>query len=144
MSIGSSMTNEVIAMRINKGPTGDITMTLSDDERYLIKQCLNECCHGFRIQDFKRKIGADKAVVSQYLDQLGAAKVSPKATAGGLHIAEAGDGVDVTLTPDQARIFLNCMSETEKELGPSEFPSRFGASLDEVKGLFAAIDAKLT
>ena len=53
------------------------------------------------------------------------------------------DAYRVTLTPADARIFVNCMNETEKALSPWEFPSRFGAKLDEVKAIFSAIEQQL-
>ncbi|HVA13447.1 MAG TPA: hypothetical protein VNF99_09375 [Stellaceae bacterium] len=125
--------------------SGKISIAITDDERYLIKQCLNECCHGFRIVDFVGTIGAPKALVSGLLDQLGDATTKTSGETDVLQIARLNDDkVRVDLTTEQARIFVNCMNETERVLGPREFPSRFGAKIEEVKGLFSQIEARLT
>lgn len=133
---------KAIAMRANKGPGGELCVIVSNDERYLIKQCLNECCNGFRISDFAGKIGAERSVVAQMLDQLGNVNRSSVGATGGVRIARLADGnCSLTLTQKQAHILLNCMKETERALGAGEFPSRFGATLDEVKGLFSLIES---
>jgi hypothetical protein len=132
-------------MHVQKDTTNRISIVISDDERYLIKQCLNECCHGFRIADFVSTIGASKAVVSRLLDQLGDAQDTVEIADDLLQISRVGnDEVRVSLTPEQGRIFVNCMHETERVLGPKEFPSRFGAKMDEVKQLFSMIEAHLS
>jgi hypothetical protein len=131
-------------MYVKRESNETISIVISDDERYLIKQCLNECCHGFRIADFEHTIGATKVVVSRLLDQLGSGDGQDEAGNDALRIVRLGaQQVRVSLMPEQARIFVNCMVETERVLGPKEFPSRFGATMDEVKSLFSAIEAEL-
>jgi hypothetical protein len=135
---------KVMAMEVNQNDDGLLEIIVSDGERYLIKQCLNECCHGFRISDFPGKIGASKTVVSSILDQINDASGSTYPGLRNVPITRIDkDTVRIVLTPEQGRIFVNCMNEAERTLGPSEFPSRFGASFDEVKTLFSAIEAAL-
>jgi hypothetical protein len=48
----------------------------------------------------------------------------------------SGDTYRLTMAPQEARIFVNGMKEAEKSLDAWEFPSRFGAKLDDVKAPF--------
>ena len=52
------------------------------------------------------------------------------------------DEYRLTLTPAEGRIFINCMNETIRELG-SEFATRMGAEVDEIKGVIASLEAAL-
>jgi hypothetical protein len=47
-----------------------VELVLSVHELSTIHQCLNEICHGFVVTDFRRRIGAEVAVVSHILDEL--------------------------------------------------------------------------
>ena len=49
----------------------------------------------------------------------------------------------VTLQPAEARIFINCMNETIKEIAGWEFPTRMGAKVDEIKVVIASLEAAL-
>lgn len=131
-------------MNVTKAANGVVDITMSKDERYLIKECLNECCYGIRIPDFTGTIGADKALVSRLLDQLDSGADQSQPGPDNLQIARvAADQWRVRLSREQAHIFINCMDEIEKRLGPSAFPAHFGAKIDEVKALFSAIKAQL-
>ncbi|MGH7091751.1 MAG: hypothetical protein ACREFQ_22915 [Stellaceae bacterium] len=131
-------------MHLNQVIGERLEFDMTRDERYLIKGCLNECCHGFRLSDFRDKIGAEKPVVSTLLDQLSDAEELSAPSPEELGIIRGeGDRLRVALTRDQARVFVNCMNETEKALDAWEFPSRLGAPLSEVKALFSTIEAAL-
>lgn len=129
-------------MDVSNASGGRVELTMSDDERYLIKQCLNECCFGFRISDFRAKIGAERSAVIKLLDQLQQAKDAPAPGPEELGVTRNENGsLRVALTREQARTFVNCMNETEKAIAMSEFHSRFGAPMSAVKSLFSTIDA---
>lgn len=131
-------------MQIERGPQDQIELTVSNDERYLIKQCLNECCHGFRIADFRNAIGADKPLVSRLLDEIDdAVDQTPSGPEDLTIVSDGKKGFKITLSQAQARIFVNCMSETTKALDARDFPSRIGGKFDEVKALFSQIAANL-
>ena len=57
-------------MQITKQPNGDVAMSLNLDELNWLGQALNECCHGFPMQDFHARIGVDRNVAVKLLDQI--------------------------------------------------------------------------
>jgi hypothetical protein len=55
-------------MKVDRLADGDIEMMLTGKELYTIRQCLNEVCNGFRVPDFKSRIGVDESVAIELLD----------------------------------------------------------------------------
>jgi hypothetical protein len=53
------------------------------------------------------------------------------------------DQYRVTLSAAEARIFINCMNETIKELGGWEFQTRMGATEAQIQSIIASIDETL-
>ncbi len=49
------------------------------------------------------------------------------------------DQYRVTLSSSEARIFINCMNETIKELGGWEFQTRMGATEPQIQGIIRSL-----
>jgi len=49
----------------------------------------------------------------------------------------------LTLTPAEARIFINCFVEAETALGERELPIRLFGPLEQIRAVFSAIEAAL-
>ena len=49
----------------------------------------------------------------------------------------------ITLTPAEARIFVNCMKLAIKEIATREFGTRVGATPEEITTVIAALEAAL-
>jgi len=57
-------------MHVSKRADGKIEIDVTSFELSRLCQCLNECCHGFRMTDFPAQIGAEKPEVVRLLDQM--------------------------------------------------------------------------
>jgi hypothetical protein len=57
-------------MRIAKMSGGQIELALSFDQLDTIKNCLNKVCGGFKVMDFKARIGLDEDVTSRLADEM--------------------------------------------------------------------------
>jgi len=55
----------------------------------------------------------------------------------------AEDEFRMILAPAEARIFINCMNETIKQVGARGFHSRMGATVDQIRSVIAALEAAL-
>jgi hypothetical protein len=64
-------------MKVLTQPDGSLALELSGEELEWLHQTLNECCNGFRIQNFEAKIGVDPAEVRQMLEQINDAYDAP-------------------------------------------------------------------
>ncbi len=58
-------------MKVAKPPSAALELELSGEELEWLRQTLNECCNGFRVEDYNGTIGADEAVLRRMLDQIG-------------------------------------------------------------------------
>jgi len=57
-------------MIVEKLANGQVEIVATESERYIIAQCLNECCNGFKLADFEARIGAGRPHVEELLDKL--------------------------------------------------------------------------
>ncbi len=49
----------------------------------------------------------------------------------------------MTLAPVEVHIFISCMNETIKQIRASEYPTRMGAEVEEIKAVIASLEAAL-
>lgn len=56
-------------------------------------------------------------------------------------LKKAEDAFVLTLTPAEAQIFINSMNETLRRIPASEYWTRMGAELDEIKSTIASLEA---
>ncbi len=57
-------------MQVTDRTEGEVELTLNLDEFCAIKDCLNEVCNGFRMTDFRRRIGVERDVARRLLGQI--------------------------------------------------------------------------
>ena len=58
-------------------------------------------------------------------------------------IREGVDAFRMTLSSAEARIVVNCMNETIKQIGPREYATRMSASIDQIRTVIAAVETAL-
>jgi len=116
-------------------------MILTGKELYTIRQCLNEVCNGFRVPEFKSRIGVDESVAIKLLDDT---RISSKKNVATI----SDDSFRLTVTQDECRVLLSSMKETFREghgegIPPREYPTRIGTTADNVKAIVSTIEAAL-
>ncbi len=58
-------------------------------------------------------------------------------------LKSAKDDFRMTLSQADARIFINCMAETIRQISPREYQLRMGATQDQIKNVIASLEAAL-
>jgi hypothetical protein len=128
-------------MKVDRLADGDIEMTVTGKELYTVRQCLNEVCNGFKVPDFKSRIGVDENAA---IKLLGETRISSRQKVAAI----SGDSYRLTVTQDECRILVNSMKETFRGgrgegIPLREYRTRVGASVEEVKAIISAIEAAL-
>jgi hypothetical protein len=128
-------------MKVNRLANGDIEMMLTGKELYTIRQCLNEVCNGFRVPDFKSRIGVDESAAIELLDET---RISSHKKVANL----SEDLFRLSVARDECRVLVNSMKETFREgrgegIPLREYRTRVGASVEEIKALISQIEVAL-
>ena len=125
-------------MKIERSRDGDIEMTMPHDEVAGLRQCLNEVLNGYRIPDFKARIGVDESVVDALLKDT-------KRHGGRKRTAIEDDCHRLVLTPADCRVLVACMKDTLNgdDIMPSEYQTRIGLETTEVHTMILQIEAAL-
>lgn len=55
----------------------------------------------------------------------------------------AEEAYRMTITPAEARVFINCMKATFDGMGAWEYPTRMGATRQQVEHVIASLEAAL-
>jgi hypothetical protein len=128
-------------MNVARSANGLIELTVTGKELYTIRQCLNEVCNGFRVADFKARIGVDESAAIALLDET---RISSRKKVA----AVSDDCFRLTVTRDECRVLVNSMKETFREeygegIPLREYRTRVGTTVDDVKSITAIIEAAL-
>jgi hypothetical protein len=128
-------------MNVDRRADGDVEITLTGKELYAVRQCLNEVCNGFRVSDFKARIGVDESAAIELLDET---RISSRKKVAAI----SDDRFRLTVTRDECRILVNSMKETFREgrgegIPLREYRTRVGTTVDDVKAIISAIEAAL-
>ncbi|HLY68704.1 MAG TPA: hypothetical protein VKR53_03175 [Puia sp.] len=95
------------------------TFNLNPDEIWPLLNILNEICHGIKINNFEKTIGAKKDSVVKLLDKITE--------------IENEQCCFLKLNDFELKILENSFSEVFKQIDLWEFQTRIGVSLDEAK-----------
>lgn len=109
---------------------GDETVFRFNSEEWgLFGNALNEVINGFRVPEFERTIGMEKASLKQLLRHL--------------HTLNDSDELDLGIR--ETRAARNALCETLRELGPSrwEFQTRTGYDLERANAILTKLDCLL-
>jgi hypothetical protein len=96
---------------------------LSSHEWKLLRQCLNEVLHGFKLQDTQTKIGMSEEHLSQFLGYL-----------NGLE-----DNQEIRIDSSRAIFLVKVLRETLREFPGAQFRERTGYKFREGEALFARL-----
>ena len=58
-------------------------------------------------------------------------------------LREGEDVFRMTLSSAEARILVNCMNETIKQIGTREYATRMSANIDQIRTLISALETAL-
>lgn len=127
-------------MNIRKLESGNIGIELQRTELRWFSQALNECCNGFRIKNFEATTGVEETVLLSMLDDIGEMYQAPAGYKNDMGIVKISEEkFQMTLTQTDARVFINCMSETIKTLGDWEYQTRMGAKVEQIEAVIASL-----
>ncbi len=93
-------------------------ININSNEFYIILAVLNEVCHGLRISNFEKTIGAAEQTVIAFMDGLKAKGLSEEV---------------LLLKDSEVQILKNSFKEVFRQLEEFEFETRIGFSIEEAQ-----------
>jgi len=105
-------------MILSRRNAGGVTLTLTRDEIVLLSNCLNEALNGFAIEDMERKLGGTREQLDAIFGELNQKYAENHSADSMLQLGSA-----------DTKILANAIEVCIAELGPDEFSTRVGYSL---------------
>ncbi len=95
-----------------------INIKLESQEVWPLTNVLNEVCHGLRVRDFERTIGASQQTVSSLLDRI--------------MECENDNGIDIDLSELEIKIIKLSIIEVFRQIDDWEFKIRVGVQREKI------------
>jgi|GEM_PF-1730338 len=120
-------------MTLLKNDSEGFQIELTRDQALIIHQSLNEVCHGFRMDDFEKRVGKKESAILE-MDILGSLIDSKKTP------------ISIMVNLDQLTLYRNAVRETCREIDDWEFSTRIAGikksvALDLLKSLEKAVSS---
>lgn len=110
-------------MKILHKDKNQLYLELSQDEMKMIRNALNETCHGMPIPDFQKRVGFPK-------DELDTLIQTIKSL-----LSKYDTRIEIRPSSDEFLMMINALKETCQGIHVREFHTRTGCDLDKMESL---------